>query len=84
MGSVLLAVLVAASADANVALDTRVRTLMHTQVTLALPSDVSVEVREAAFVEGFVVFEGITKAPSFSVRRKVSRWCAPSARRRCG
>jgi thiamine biosynthesis lipoprotein len=59
MGSVLLAVLVAASADANVALDPRVRTLMHTEVTLALPSDVSVEVREAAFAEGFAVFEGI-------------------------
>lgn len=52
-------VLVAASVDGGVTLDKRVRTLMHTEVTLALPSDVPVEVREAAFTEGFAVFEGI-------------------------
>ncbi|MFO0600715.1 MAG: FAD:protein FMN transferase [Myxococcaceae bacterium] len=57
-----LFVVLVLAADAGVtapALDRRTRELMHTEVSLALPSSVPVDVREAAFGEAFAVFEDI-------------------------
>lgn len=52
--------LLLAAPDGGVtALDRRTRTLMHTEVNLALPSSLPAETREAAFTEGFAVFENI-------------------------
>lgn len=56
----LMTCLVLAVPDAGVpALDRRTRELMHTEVNLALPTSLPVETREAAFAEGFAVFENI-------------------------
>ena len=55
----LLLLLLAASPDAGADNDRRTRELMHTEVTIALPASVPLEVREAAFTEGFGVFERI-------------------------
>ena len=52
-----LFMVLAATPDAGVGLDRRTRELMHTEVTLALPGSLAPEVREAAFIEGFAVFE---------------------------
>ncbi len=54
-----LVLALAAAPDAGVANDRRTRELMHTEVTLALPESVPLEVREAAFTEGFGEFERI-------------------------
>lgn len=55
----LLLLLLAAAPDAGAQNDARTRALMHTEVTIALPSSVPLAAREAAFTEGFGVFERI-------------------------
>ncbi len=55
----LVAVVLAQATVADGGLDRRTRTLMHTEVTLALPRSVDASAREAAFAEGFGVFEHI-------------------------
>ncbi len=55
-----LLLILAASPDGGVPMnDTRTRELMHTEVTIALPSSIASEEREPAFAEGFAVFEQI-------------------------
>ena len=51
-----LILLLAAAPATN---EVRTRALMHTEVTIALPSALSAEARERAFTEGFAVFEAI-------------------------
>lgn len=55
----LVAVVLAQTTVADGGLDRRTRTLMHTEVTLALPRSVEAGVREVAFAEGFGAFEHI-------------------------
>ena len=50
-----------AGTESSELLDRRTRTLMHTEVTLALPSSLDAGTREAAFTEGFAVFEVIER-----------------------
>lgn len=51
--------LLAASPDAGTENDRRTRELMHTEVTIALPAALPLELRDEAFAEGFGVFERI-------------------------
>ena len=51
-----LILLLAAAPEPN---EVRTRALMHTEVTIALPVTLAADAREAAFTEGFAVFEGI-------------------------
>ena len=55
----LLLVATLATADGGVPLDRRTRELMHTEVTVALPSSLPTPEREAAFTDAFAVFERI-------------------------
>ena len=63
--------ILAASPDAGALNDTRTRELMHTEVTIALPVSVATAEREAAFTEGFAVFE--------QIESELNEWKADSA-----
>ena len=54
-----LLLVLAAVPDGGAPNDVRTRELMHTEATIALPASLPGAVREAAFTEGFAVFEDI-------------------------